>query len=776
MSFSSVNNLGTEKVAVCENIALKNAQIDLALKIKKAQASSTLSFWEPTIIRQYRDNINCLAISLNNSYIACGFVNGNIEVLNIHDRNKDFTLCGSYMSICSIVFSPNGKYIVAGLDNGVVQIYNFKQRNLELSIRGAPNYKQVVAFSPHGQFISFVNFKTVVVWNFIERKEEFRLDEHQDTILSIAFSRCGKYLVSGSYDKLIILWNLKQRKKEWEVEEDRPVCLVAISNDGSKIAAVLDFYILKVWYTKKKKFLEKLFTVSIKSLSFSPDSNYLCISKLSEVKVYKVKNLKERFYLFTRNGLANSAIFSWDQRRLFVGCSNSTIYLWKIQFRNMVPYGRVIDNFKLIAFSKDSKYFALNCRNLEIWDIKKFKILFELDDHEDTPYSIIKFSDDNKKLLTIFNKELKIWDLINRQIIFFHELERKNSFLGASINFDTISVKANAEKVDSFKECIIFHYKFNAFQLLDYSPDGNYCAVKHKKTFIKVFNIFNWHIQNYIEEYEETLKFMKFSYDSKCLFTGDKDSFKVWNLMTGTIEFIFGHKFNDVKFTSKHLIDKSERTLKFYNFYKGFKELKLDFSIQNYKIFEISDDSKYLTGKFRFTRKVTLWKLEYFREIQKTNSFIYDSSNLKFSNNGKYAVFGFQKMIKLWSVQYRREILSFYSHKYWVTSLDFSPDSRLILSGGNDKQVIIWNLRGFKIKVFKGHLNRVVTVRFSKDGKFILSLSTEGVFKFWEIKSTCEKLSLSGFENISNNYCFFRNESYIAMKSIDEKLAIYKIR
>ena len=51
------------------------------------------------------------------------------------------------------------------------------------------------------------------------KKKEFTLKGHSSSVNSVAISKDGKFLVSGSHDQTIKVWNVEEKKKNllWKV-------------------------------------------------------------------------------------------------------------------------------------------------------------------------------------------------------------------------------------------------------------------------------------------------------------------------------------------------------------------------------------------------------------------------------------------------------------------------------------------------------------------------------------------------------------------------------
>jgi len=79
--------------------------------------------------------------------------------------------------------------------------------------RGHKDSVLSVAFSPDGKYIvSGSDDKTLRLWDRDGHPIGSPFQGHKDSVLSVAFSPNGKYIVSGSYDKTLRLW----RGGDWQ--------------------------------------------------------------------------------------------------------------------------------------------------------------------------------------------------------------------------------------------------------------------------------------------------------------------------------------------------------------------------------------------------------------------------------------------------------------------------------------------------------------------------------------------------------------------------------
>jgi WD40 repeat protein len=134
---------------------------------------------------------------LNRPVLASGSQNGNIILWNVEDVKKpelSLPLTAHTLAVTSLKFSPSGNILASGSEDKSIILWDI-ETNIDAATRTLPEGR------------------TELTWDRSTRSPIIPpLRVHRDSILSLAFSKDNKTLVSGSKDGTIILWDISKRQ------------------------------------------------------------------------------------------------------------------------------------------------------------------------------------------------------------------------------------------------------------------------------------------------------------------------------------------------------------------------------------------------------------------------------------------------------------------------------------------------------------------------------------------------------------------------------------
>lgn len=149
-----------------------------------------------------------IAYSPDGKYIACGALDGIINVFDVLSGKLTHTLEGHAMPIRSLCFSSDSKYLLTGADDGQMKIYAVHHAEVLGTVSGHASWVLSVDFSPDCKsFVSGSADNTVKVWDVANRSCLNTLKEHKDKVWCVKYNSTGDKMVSVSEDSSINIYS-----------------------------------------------------------------------------------------------------------------------------------------------------------------------------------------------------------------------------------------------------------------------------------------------------------------------------------------------------------------------------------------------------------------------------------------------------------------------------------------------------------------------------------------------------------------------------------------
>ncbi|KAF9119176.1 hypothetical protein BGW39_000495, partial [Mortierella sp. 14UC] len=122
----------------------------------------------------------------------------------------------THKTISCLAFSTTGDRLAVCSWNSIVWIFDSQSGGLVTS-KELNQPINVMSFSPNDQQLATGTSKSWIhLWNLQSEKPAIELRGHTESILCIAYSPCGQWIVSSSHDKTVRLWSQQQPPGESE--------------------------------------------------------------------------------------------------------------------------------------------------------------------------------------------------------------------------------------------------------------------------------------------------------------------------------------------------------------------------------------------------------------------------------------------------------------------------------------------------------------------------------------------------------------------------------
>jgi len=274
---------------------------------------STARLWDLTAVDPYANSlvlaghteaIDALAFSPDTRWLATGSRDNTTRLWDLKSTlpaQSSILLGEQGADIASIAFTPDGRRLVTGSTDGTAWIWNMDSPDPSVDpimLAGGQDDVFSVAISPDGRWLATGSKDGAArVWDLSSldtAAEPLILNCHDPSvlkdpdvdpsILTVAFSKDGRWLASGSVDAMVCLWDLSAPKPEaspWLMDGHLDeIRAVAFSPDGHWLASGSLDRTARLWNLDQKNptinsLVLRGHTGGILTLAFSPNSRWL---------------------------------------------------------------------------------------------------------------------------------------------------------------------------------------------------------------------------------------------------------------------------------------------------------------------------------------------------------------------------------------------------------------------------------------------------------------------------------------------------------------------
>jgi uncharacterized protein with WD repeat len=250
--------------------------------------------------------------------------------------------------VWNVAFSPDGQLLASVSSDKTAKIWDWRNKTLLKSL-DFPGEVVSVSFSPDGQILTVGGVDGVqnqvqnaAVWTYSTGSWKLvrKFSEYMN-IGAMAYSPKGGILLGGGTSRNVQVWNADNGDPIFTFNHAHQVSEVAISPDGSTVAAATCETVtypecadggVWLWDLRSGKLLKKLagFPNFVDNVAFTVDgSSLVAASRDGTMRFYDTPNYEPLFNFNVPGGVTELAI-SPDGRLLGTGNDDGEVRLWKI--------------------------------------------------------------------------------------------------------------------------------------------------------------------------------------------------------------------------------------------------------------------------------------------------------------------------------------------------------------------------------------------------------------------------------------------------------------
>ncbi|KAF7348802.1 WD40 repeat-like protein [Mycena venus] len=604
---------------------------------------------------------------------------------------------------------------------------------------------------------------------------------HSQWVRSVAISRDGTQIVSGSADQTVRIWDSETGDMILCSGHNDEVEAVAFSPGEQQIVSGgRDGF--RFWDSKTGALISTVVGEGgISSIAFSPNGRELaCGSSANKVQLWDLRMGAVVGEFQGHTNSVSSVAFSPDGKWIASGSADHTLRIWDIERRTLLagPLEGHTNEIMSVAFSLDSKLIVSGSMDwtLRVWDSATGGVFAGPWDGGGWVTSVA-FSPNGKQIATgSIDNTVRIWDLRTGSVVagpFEHlgwvwTLAFSPDGRHIVSGCDDRTIRVWDAEINNLDANQVPNYTSSAFttsiSTICVSPDGQHLASGTADGRVQVFNFKTGALVAGPFNYIKCVNWVFFlPSGNQIVYGANWGELQVLDYETGAALALLEDNpwispiavspdGRDVSLEDNPWISSiavspdghnvvvtfEDGAIKVFNCQTG--DVVVDLSkgpTKNVLNTVFSPDGKRIAS-CSTDHTIRIWDVETGATVVGPISGHTGSvSGIAFSPDGKHLASGsMDHTVRIWDSETGLAVSELIDeHAKWIVSVAFLPDDTRVVSGSLDMTVRVWDLKTGAVIVgpFEGHTRGVHPVAFSFNGKQVVS-AADNTIRVWEIE------------------------------------------
>ncbi|MDY6901840.1 MAG: WD40 repeat domain-containing protein, partial [Cyanobacteriota bacterium] len=266
--------------------------------LKSGDLIATLSEY-PWLRTGFVDEVNYLAFSPDGQTLASGGADSTIKMWHLGAKDLIDIMHKHNGMVRCVAFTADGRMLVTGGDDRKIQFWDMTERQVIMTLSLDDTAAHSLIYSQDAKTLVTGSYRKIKVWSVSTDEQiscinvELRhcLTSHSHIVSSLALSKDGTILVSGSKDKTIKIWHLKTGELLRTLKGHKDgVHTIAISQDEQVIASGSADNTIKLWHLETGELLSTFsgHNNTVTGLAFANQDNTLVSGSLDKtIKIWQ---------------------------------------------------------------------------------------------------------------------------------------------------------------------------------------------------------------------------------------------------------------------------------------------------------------------------------------------------------------------------------------------------------------------------------------------------------------------------------------------------------